>query len=98
MLITFGVAIYLVGMLLIGYLASRRIKNSDDYFVAGRSLPWWLVTAIFFFIKVNSKKISSELHRDQILIIFHKPIQYGIGKFLWGLHLAEIESIWPKKC
>ena len=48
MILAIGVGIYLVGMLLIGYLASRRIKDSDDYLVAGRRMPWWMVTATVF--------------------------------------------------
>jgi solute:Na+ symporter, SSS family len=27
----------------IGYLANRRQKNSEDYFLGGRRLPWWVV-------------------------------------------------------
>lgn len=35
-------AIYLAGMLFIGWYASRRIKEQADFIVAGRRLPLWL--------------------------------------------------------
>lgn len=34
----FGLIAYLILMIVIGYLASRKVKNSDDYLVAGRSM------------------------------------------------------------
>lgn len=34
----FGLIIYLFLMVIIGYFASRKVKNSDDYLVAGRNL------------------------------------------------------------
>lgn len=40
------VLLYLVGMLALGAWASRRrIHDSDDFIVAGRSLPWFLLAA-----------------------------------------------------
>lgn len=38
----YSIAIYLVGLLLIGWLAGRKNKNAADYLVAGRSLPLWV--------------------------------------------------------
>lgn len=38
------VSLYLVFMLGIGFYSSKKaIKNSNDYLVAGRRLPWWLL-------------------------------------------------------
>lgn len=37
------VAIYLVAMLWLGALFSRRQKTSDEYFLAGRNIPWFAV-------------------------------------------------------
>ncbi|MCH8276757.1 MAG: sodium:solute symporter family protein [Bacteroidetes bacterium] len=37
-----GISIYLLAMLVVGYRASRRISNSEDFIVAGRKLPLWL--------------------------------------------------------
>jgi SSS family solute:Na+ symporter len=34
---------YLLVTLYIGYVIGKRIKSGSDYFLAGRSLPWWAV-------------------------------------------------------
>ena len=40
------VTLYLCGMLLLGIWASRsRIKDADDFMVAGRRLPWYILAA-----------------------------------------------------
>jgi SSS family transporter len=42
-LLTIGiVTIYFLGMLVIGIWASKKIKNTEDYLVAGRSLGFWV--------------------------------------------------------
>lgn len=33
--------LYLAGMLWIGRLYARRERNTDDYFLGGRRIPWW---------------------------------------------------------
>lgn len=37
------VALFLLTLITIGYLFSRKNRNIEDYFVAGRSMPGWLV-------------------------------------------------------
>ena len=37
------IAVFLGTLVTIGYLFSRKNKNIDDYFVAGRAMPGWLV-------------------------------------------------------
>jgi SSS family solute:Na+ symporter len=39
--IVFG--LYLVAVFAVGILVSRREKESDDYFLAGRNLTWWVI-------------------------------------------------------
>ena len=36
--------LYFVSIASIGLLAGRHEKNTDDYFLGGRSMPWWAVT------------------------------------------------------
>lgn len=38
-----GVGIYLAVLLIIGALASRRMKSVEDYYAAGKSLGFWAV-------------------------------------------------------
>lgn len=41
--IDYGViALYFVGLMAVSALVSRRIKNSEDMFIAGRNSSWWL--------------------------------------------------------
>ena len=35
--------IYLVVVFSVGILVSRKKEKSDDYFLAGRSLTWWVI-------------------------------------------------------
>ncbi|MFH1038142.1 MAG: sodium:solute symporter [PVC group bacterium] len=36
--------LYFVSIASIGLLAGRREKNTEDYFLGGRAMPWWAVT------------------------------------------------------
>ena len=37
------VIVYLLGNLLLGYVMSRRVKTSEDYYLGDRSAPWWAI-------------------------------------------------------
>lgn len=39
---------YLIGMVIIGVIVSRRVKSSDDYLAGGRRQPYLIVTATLF--------------------------------------------------
>src|ERR1700730_13363033 len=42
-------AVYLLALAGIGWWAARRThKTTEDYFLAGRSIPWLITTASFF--------------------------------------------------
>jgi len=34
---------YLIGNLFLGYMMSRRVKTSEDYYLGDRSAPWWAI-------------------------------------------------------
>jgi SSS family solute:Na+ symporter len=36
-------AVYLVVVAIVGFMASRKEKKTDDYFLAGRNLVWWVI-------------------------------------------------------
>lgn len=48
--VTYGIwmFIFCVAMLGIGVYASKKVKNSEDFMVAGRGLPFWLATPVLF--------------------------------------------------
>ena len=37
------IILYMAGITIFGYYFSKRVKTSQDYFLAGRSLPWWII-------------------------------------------------------
>jgi len=37
------IVLYLAGITAFGFYFSKRVKTSADYFIAGRSLPWWII-------------------------------------------------------
>jgi SSS family transporter len=39
----FIIIFYLIGTVLFGIYIGRKMKSGDDYFLAGRSLPWWAI-------------------------------------------------------
>lgn len=41
-------AIFCIVMLAIGVYASKKVKSSEDFMVAGRGLPFWLATPVLF--------------------------------------------------
>ncbi|MDM7939804.1 MAG: sodium:solute symporter family protein [Methanothrix sp.] len=43
---TFIIILYFVGLMAIGALASKKIKNSEDFLVAGRNLGFWTFTLL----------------------------------------------------
>ena len=36
------ILIYTILVSLLGYYAKRKVKNIEDYFAGGRSVPWWM--------------------------------------------------------
>ena len=40
------VAVYFIGLIAIGAFASKKIKNSEDFLVAGRNLGFWTFTLL----------------------------------------------------
>jgi solute:Na+ symporter, SSS family len=49
------IIVYLVGITALGLWASRGIKTSQDFFLAGRSLPWWVAGASLVVSDIGAK-------------------------------------------
>lgn len=52
-----GIGIYLIVSILIGLLASRKVKDSTDYILAGRGLPLYIIIATTFATWFGSETI-----------------------------------------
>jgi len=42
------VLVYLIGVFAFGLYMSRREKTSEDFFLAGRKLPWYAISLSLF--------------------------------------------------
>ncbi len=65
---------YFVMISLIGFWAGRKKKQSDDYFLAGRSLPWYVVGCSF---------IASNISSEQFIGMIGAAFIYGICVAFW---------------
>ena len=80
--------LYFVILSMIGYWAGRRKKSkSDDYFLAGRSLPWYVVGSSFI-----ASNISSEHFIGMVGAAFVLGICAAL--FEWGNILSFSILIW----
>lgn len=88
-----GVFCYMGVMIGIGYLGSRRVHNSDDFLVAGRSLPAPLVTATLFatwFGAGSCMGAAGTVYEQGILGVISDPLAAGLSLILAGLFYVRI--------
>ena len=67
---------YLVGTLSLGFYIGRKMKTGDDYFLAGRSLPWWAI---------GMSLVVTDIGAVDMVAIAGSGYLYGIvlGNFDW---------------
>lgn len=70
------IATYIVFVVVIGILASRRTKTGEDFFLAGRSLPAWVCGLAF---------MSANLGAQEVIGMGASGAKYGIATahFYW---------------
>jgi len=81
-------AIYAVTVIIIGVAAGKKEKNTDDYFLAGRKMPWWAVMCSIYatslsaltFIGVPGAAYAGDFNY----------IQLGIGDFFGRILIAFV--------
>ncbi len=83
MLITF-VALYLTLTIAIGLIAARRVKNSTDYLIAGRSLPLYMNVATVFATWFGAETVLS------VSATFAKDGLHGIPGDPFGASLCLV--------
>lgn len=91
MLIGF-IAFYLLITIAIGLMAARRVHNSTDYLVAGRSLPIYVTTAMVFATWFGSEAvlgISSTFLTEGIGGIISDPFGASLCLILVGVLFAK---------
>lgn len=66
---------FFIGLSIIGYLAGRgEQKTSEDYFLAGRKLPWYVVGSSF---------IASNISSEHFIGMVGAAFIFGIGVAMW---------------
>ncbi|MBU0579858.1 MAG: sodium:solute symporter family protein, partial [Candidatus Margulisbacteria bacterium] len=92
-LILLGVFIYMVAMLLVGFLASRRVHNMTDFLVAGRRLPFYLATATLFatwFGAGPCMGTAGMAFKKGLLGVISDPFAAGVSLILAGLFYVAL--------
>ncbi len=91
MLLVFFIAFYLLLNLLIGFWASKRIQNSEDFILAGRSLSLPVAGTTIFATWFGSETIMSssvEFAEGGILAVIKDPFGAALCLFLIGFFFA----------
>ncbi len=70
------VALYAVGTLALGFYLGRGMRTGRDYFLAGRSLPWWIV---------GVSLVATDIGGPDIMGVGGASYQYGlaVANFEW---------------
>jgi len=88
-----GVAVYMIAMLAIGIYAARRTSTSDDFLVAGRSLPLWLCSATVMATWIGGGTmlgVSGEAYEGGLLAVIADPFGAALGLMLVGLFIIRL--------
>ena len=91
MLLT-SIILYLAITILIGYIASRKVKSSDDYMLAGRSLPLMLSSTAVFATWFGSETVfgaSSQFLEEGLYGVIEDPFGAALCLVLFGTFFAR---------
>jgi SSS family solute:Na+ symporter len=87
-----SIVVYLAGTILIGYWASRKVRTSGDFMLAGRSLPMVLSTSALFATWFGSETVfgaSSEFLKGGLYSVIEDPFGAALCLILFGLFFAR---------
>lgn len=87
-----SVFLYLVAMIPVSFYASKFVKNSNDYVLAGRNLPFYMALATVFATWFGSESIlgaSSRMAEGGFLNVIEDPFGAGLCLILIGIFFAK---------
>jgi SSS family transporter len=87
-----SIVAYLLLTILIGYWASRKVKTSGDFMLAGRSLPIFLSASALFATWFGSETVfgaSSEFLKGGLYSVIEDPFGAALCLLLFGLFFAR---------
>lgn len=88
MIIATSVLVYAVVMILIGVYAARKVKNSEDYVLAGRSLPFYMALSTVFATWFGSESIlgaGSKFAEGGFHNVIEDPFGAGLCLIIAGI-------------
>jgi len=88
-----SIVVYLLAMLVVGFVVSRKIKDSDDYLAGGRKMPLWLVTATLFATWWCGGTVlgaSGTAYHEGFHGVVYDPYGAGLTLVLAGLLLMKV--------
>ena len=91
-MLLFFISLYLIGTIAIGWWASKRVKNTNDFVNAGRNLSLFIVASTFFATWFGSETVlgaSSEFVDHGLLGIIEDPFGSALCFFLVGFFYAR---------
>lgn len=94
----YGIIVYVLLMLALGFWVSRRIKTDDDYFLAGRSLGPYLATFSIFATWFGAETCigtAGAVYTYGISGLHADPLGYSACIFIMGLVFAKV--LWNRK-
>ncbi len=86
------IALYLLGTLAVGWWASRRVKTTADFVMAGKGLPMMLVACALFATWFGSETVmgaGAEFAQHGLLGVIEDPFGAALCLFLAGLLVAR---------
>jgi SSS family transporter len=91
-LLLFSIIIYLLLTIFIGYWASRRVKTSGDFMLAGRSLPILLSASALFATWFGSETVfgaSAQFLEGGLYAVIEDPFGAALCLVLFGVFFAR---------
>lgn len=91
MLLTF-IALYLLGTVLVGWFASKFVKTANDFAIAGRKMPTYVVASGLFATWFGSETVmgaSSEFVEKGLIGVIEDPFGASLCLLLIGLFFAR---------
>ena len=88
-----GIGFYVVIVLLIGFFSGRKVKNVQDFLVAGRRLPMWMATATLlatWFGAGSSMGVAATVYAGDIRDVLADPFGAAVSLILAGIFLVGI--------
>jgi SSS family transporter len=88
MILAISVLVYALVMILIGVYAARKVKNSEDYVLAGRSLPFYMALSTVFATWFGSESIlgaGSKFAEGGFSNVLEDPFGAGLCLIISGI-------------